>query len=454
MKGNQGIYEDQDRAVNMVLEQTFTSAVAGRTYTFTGDVFFQDGYSGIVNTLNQLNPKGDYSQNAAVDAADYTIWRDTLGSTEDFRANGTNEGASLDVIDQADYEFWKSKFGNVGRPAGVASTTQTKFEMTFLDTNNVELLTSSYDLRSDPTTLAWRVKTDKVIATAPTGTTKARLRVSATNMVDNCCDKGQDVFFDNFVLSDNVLPAANRLSLTNGDLNTPGAPAGWTVVEGPTVNQGAGPVTADSVAFIGFANRLGDAQNPTGQQGMWLRPFVNVTQFQPDLPDVFGYAEQVVAATPGATYAFSAWSAWESGYGGGLPGTSTQTFLKMEFLNGSTVIGTQLLDLLAAGQVRDDNMGPNEKGGNVDLDDWRQFVLNAVAPAGTTNVRVSLGATGMFQSGLGFESAFFDEMSLLETLPGAGSLAAVPEPGCLVLALTAAVVACGVRRRQHPIDLR
>ena len=35
---------------------------------------------------------GDYNQNGVVDAADYTVWRDTLGSTTDLRANGDNTG--------------------------------------------------------------------------------------------------------------------------------------------------------------------------------------------------------------------------------------------------------------------------------------------------------------------------------------------------------------------------
>jgi hypothetical protein len=57
-------------------------------------------------------PLGDYNGNKVVDAADYTVWRDTLGSTTDFRANGSNEGASLDLIDQADYDVWKEAFGD------------------------------------------------------------------------------------------------------------------------------------------------------------------------------------------------------------------------------------------------------------------------------------------------------------------------------------------------------
>jgi hypothetical protein len=58
-------------------------------------------------------PLGDYNLNGKVDAADYTVWRDTLGSTEDFRANGNNEGDSEDLIDFADYEVWKEHFGEM-----------------------------------------------------------------------------------------------------------------------------------------------------------------------------------------------------------------------------------------------------------------------------------------------------------------------------------------------------
>jgi len=54
---------------------------------------------------------GDYNFDGVVDAADYTVWRDTLGSTTDLRANGDNTGASAGRIDQADYLAWKSHFG-------------------------------------------------------------------------------------------------------------------------------------------------------------------------------------------------------------------------------------------------------------------------------------------------------------------------------------------------------
>lgn len=76
-----------------------------------------------------LNPApslpGDYNENGTVDAADYVIWRATLGSTTDLRANGDNTGDSEGVIDQADYNVWRSNFGNtlpvLGAGAAVAA---------------------------------------------------------------------------------------------------------------------------------------------------------------------------------------------------------------------------------------------------------------------------------------------------------------------------------------------
>lgn len=62
---------------------------------------------------------GDYNFDGMVDAADYTVWRNTLGSTADLRANGNNIGASFGVIDEADYLAWKATFG-LGENVGAA----------------------------------------------------------------------------------------------------------------------------------------------------------------------------------------------------------------------------------------------------------------------------------------------------------------------------------------------
>ena len=67
----------------------------------------------------QANPlPGDYNFNGVVDAADYTVWRDTSSSTTDLRADGSGPtpGVPDGVVDALDYAFWKSQFGNVLGP--------------------------------------------------------------------------------------------------------------------------------------------------------------------------------------------------------------------------------------------------------------------------------------------------------------------------------------------------
>jgi len=67
----------------------------------------------IGTTWLDVAPKlsGDYNANGSVDAADYTVWRNTLGSESDFRADGTGPGGTPDqVIDQLDYSFWKQRY--------------------------------------------------------------------------------------------------------------------------------------------------------------------------------------------------------------------------------------------------------------------------------------------------------------------------------------------------------
>jgi hypothetical protein len=54
-------------------------------------------------------PTGDYNGDGVVNAADYTVWRDTLGSTTDLRADGNGDG----IIDAADYSAWTTNYGKV-----------------------------------------------------------------------------------------------------------------------------------------------------------------------------------------------------------------------------------------------------------------------------------------------------------------------------------------------------
>lgn len=66
----------------------------------------------------QANPlAGDYNFNGVVDAADYTVWRETMGAANDLRADGDVSGE----VDQADYELWKANFGEAMSLEGAAT---------------------------------------------------------------------------------------------------------------------------------------------------------------------------------------------------------------------------------------------------------------------------------------------------------------------------------------------
>jgi hypothetical protein len=96
---------------------------------------------GIDNFRAEEALAGDYNRNGSVDAADYVIWRDTVGqqspqlepvtfkviSLGDMRANGAVSGncgfdkPNCEVIDQADYDVWRANFGRTVSGGGSGS---------------------------------------------------------------------------------------------------------------------------------------------------------------------------------------------------------------------------------------------------------------------------------------------------------------------------------------------
>ncbi len=60
---------------------------------------------------------GDYNLNGTVDAADYTIWRDTFGLVGSALAA---DGNGDETVDDLDYQVWKMHFGETS-PSGAAS---------------------------------------------------------------------------------------------------------------------------------------------------------------------------------------------------------------------------------------------------------------------------------------------------------------------------------------------
>jgi hypothetical protein len=62
---------------------------------------------------------GDYNKDGVVDAADYTVWRDTLGQT----TGNENAHPAADtnhdfLINELDYLIWKDNFGKPESTAG------------------------------------------------------------------------------------------------------------------------------------------------------------------------------------------------------------------------------------------------------------------------------------------------------------------------------------------------
>jgi hypothetical protein len=105
---------------------TFLTTVAGRSGTFSS---YSLPSIGAVNSLavaygaNNVSLQviaglwGDYNDNGVVDAADYVVWRKTLGAG--VAAFSGADGSGNGLVDQADLDVWRSRFGAVlGAGAG------------------------------------------------------------------------------------------------------------------------------------------------------------------------------------------------------------------------------------------------------------------------------------------------------------------------------------------------
>ncbi len=261
----------------------------------------------------------------------------------------------------------------------VPSPTETYFQLEFLDASNAVIGTPTrLNLKADSHTNDGQWVQHSVSSVAPANARRVRVTAAAVNMVDN--SGAQDAYFDTFSLRDNTSPNTERLQ--NAKLDVVGAPLGFEITENRTG-------TDTLVGYRDFANHTDG-----GQQGLWLRAFAGGDAF------VF----QDVAAKPGGNYEFSAWSLWERGYAGGLD-DAVKTTIEMQFLDSNNqILSTNLLDLKEAGQA-------NEAG-------WQEYSVKGVAPAQTAKVRVRAGATGMYNSMVDPQSAFFDDFSLIETLAG------------------------------------
>ncbi|MEX2092104.1 MAG: hypothetical protein WD971_05475 [Pirellulales bacterium] len=121
---------------------------SGDTMTFAGTLLPKDGFNSLTDAnafgLAMNNPNnisvtpnsptrfpnspgqidlrppvttGDYNEDGTVDAADYTVWRDTFGQAGVPLGSGA-DGVADGTIDSLDYDFWKLHFGEVIGGAG------------------------------------------------------------------------------------------------------------------------------------------------------------------------------------------------------------------------------------------------------------------------------------------------------------------------------------------------
>jgi hypothetical protein len=61
---------------------------------------------------------GDFNGDDRVDAVDYSVWRNHLGTDFDLAGNGDENGFSEGIVDEADYTWWKLHYGDVAEGAG------------------------------------------------------------------------------------------------------------------------------------------------------------------------------------------------------------------------------------------------------------------------------------------------------------------------------------------------
>jgi hypothetical protein len=185
-----------------------------------------------------------------------------------------------------------------------------------------------------------------------------------------------------------------------------------------------------------------------GDWHMWFQPYHGSFA---EAEDNFIHMTQTVPGTAGLNYMMKGWALFEDFFAGAranlnLAGSNTSppddgapsptdTFFALEFLDagGNVLDGSVVSELMAAGQLPDTN--------------WKEHTLSAMAPAGTTNVRVRVSMIdGVINPDADPQSFFVDAFSLTSSA-GSGAGNAVPEPSSWIVGCLAFVAASRVRRR-------
>ena len=93
--------------------------ISGGALSAVGTIYIDDISAAIVRAPAVL---GDYNANGIVDAADYVVWRNSLGATgSGLAADGNGD----QMVTQLDYDLWKANFGTMAGDAGGAEASLT-----------------------------------------------------------------------------------------------------------------------------------------------------------------------------------------------------------------------------------------------------------------------------------------------------------------------------------------
>jgi hypothetical protein len=123
--GDEGIFGDSLAIGSTILPDSMLSLFAGMATDLVGSfaatielTFMDQPLPGATESSLMLSLTGtvlerlagDYNFDGVVDAADYTLWRDTLGTTVDVLGGGA-DGNGNGVVDADDYAVWRANWG-------------------------------------------------------------------------------------------------------------------------------------------------------------------------------------------------------------------------------------------------------------------------------------------------------------------------------------------------------
>ena len=395
----QANYGLASRFGNAVLTQV-VSASPGETYNFSGTSTFEDNYSGQVATLDADGPFG-----------------------------------------------------------AIASPTSNTLRMEFLDAGGAVIGTHELDVIDEQLNFGFPtlpLEHTPISAVAPTGTANVRVTAEARDMAWNGAGTDppgllQSAFYNDLSLTAQSDPSTELLTNGGLDEDPPSALDFWDLQSDPPMEENDEILRTPSAAW---ANNT-----PGGTRGVWLSAFFGANAiFDPDPVD--GTMSQTVAAQPGLTYTFSGATRFEANYSGGFEtipdsgnpdiffsglASPTRTEIVLEFLDSNgDVIESATIDVR---EDRESIIGCNTDGCAND-GQWYTHTLQAIAPAGTVEARLTGQMIDGVHSGFNPQSAFFDDFSLDDGTV-ASLVATVPEPTSGLLLCVGSLL-LGIGRKRRP----